>query len=113
MQKMPNNNYQQLINNHTPNNMKTATQQITSLLHEVTDSNELFKIAKLAHNAAKQLAQTIKYDLSIGQKVKISAGPNNLDETGKIIKINRTRAVCKIDGHMQNYNVPFSLLTII
>jgi transcription antitermination factor NusG len=93
--------------------MKTATQQITSLLHEVTDSNELLKIANLAHNAIKQLAQTIKYDLSIGQKVKISAGPNNLDETGEIIKINRTRAVCKIDGRMQNYNVPFSMLTII
>lgn len=93
--------------------MKTATQQITSLLHEVTDSTELLKIANLAHNASKQLAQTIKYDLSIGQKVKISAGPNNLDETGEIIKINRTRAVCKIDGRMQNYNVPFSMLTII
>jgi len=93
--------------------MKTATQQITSLLHEVTDSTELFKIAQLAHNAAKQLAQTIKYDLSIGQKVKISGGRNNLDETGEVIKINRTRAVCKIDGRMQNYNVPFSMLTII
>jgi len=93
--------------------MKTTKQQITALLGKITDANEMLIIANLANNAAKELAQTIKYNLSIGQKVKISSGPNNLNETGEVIKINRTRAVCKIDGRTEKYNVPFSMLTII
>jgi len=87
--------------------------QIIGLLYQVKDKSALEEIRKVARDRHDQIGMLVKYELAPGVKVKISGGKNQLDEIGEVIKVNRTRALCSIEGKHGKWNVPFSMLTAI
>ena len=75
----------------------------------IRDINELRLIRSAINDRIKEVGSAIKYDLNIGDKVLINSPRKEFHDDGVIIKVNRTRAVVKIDG--KQWNVPFSMIT--
>ena len=88
---------------------KTDLYKLIDTLDNIDDLDLVKEMLKTRSNT---LARKTKYNLVIGEKVTIS-GSNKI-ETGKIIKINRTRAVVdcydKNRDCMIHYTVPFSMI---
>ena len=80
---------------------KVAISDIKSieLLDEIVDT---------ARTRIRQIGMTTKYKLKEGDKVVIVGSSRNGNKIGIVQKVNRTRAVVKIDE--QGWNVPFSMI---
>jgi len=86
--------------------MKKACDAIKKL-DNMEDLNIVIRQVKLTQKALRlKLAQEAKSTFSVGDNVKIKTRSGS--EKGIITKINRTRAVCDING--SSYNVPFSIM---
>tara|TARA_R100000781_G_scaffold114850_1_gene87224 strand:+ start:3567 stop:3845 length:279 start_codon:yes stop_codon:yes gene_type:complete len=74
------------------------------------DHNELNDIKDCVRDRSKTLSSKLKYSLQVGQHVKIT-GTGKFEE-GIVEKVNKTRAVVKVDinGTNYSYNVPFSMI---
>ena len=74
--------------------------------------DDLDLVRSMIKTRSNELARKTKYNLIVGEEVTIS-GSNRID-TGKIVKINRTRAVVdcydKNRDSMIHYTVPFSMI---
>ena len=74
--------------------------------------DDLDLVREMLNNRRSSLARETKYNLVVGEEVTIS-GSGKI-ESGKIIKINRTRAVVdcfdKKRDCMIHYTVPFSMI---
>ena len=81
--------------------------RICSDIRDVKNTNDLRVISNAIKQTRKWLAAEIGNKLQVGDNVRIS-GSNKI-ERGEIIKINRTRAVVRIDN--QQWTVPFSMIT--
>ena len=83
-----------------------------SLINTVDSIDDLDIIKDMVKSRKLYLSRKTRLDLAIGEEVTIS-GSNKI-ENGKIIKINRTRAVVdcydKSRDSMIHYTVPFSRL---
>ena len=83
-----------------------------TLIDTLDNIDDLDLVKEMLKTRSNTLARKTKYNLVIGEKVTIS-GSNKI-ETGKIIKINRTRAVVdcfdKMRDKMIHYTVPFSMI---
>jgi hypothetical protein len=82
------------------------------LIDTLDSIDDLDLVREMVKTRSKKLARDTKSGLIIGDKVIISGSAKI--ESGKVIKINRTRAVVDcydktIDG-MVAYNVPFSMI---
>ena len=76
-------------------------------LMTMTDIDELRMIRSAISDRIKEVGSAVKYELKIGDSVIVTSSKGV--ESGIINKINRTRAVVKLDGLL--YNVPFSMIT--
>ena len=76
-------------------------------LMTMTDIDELRMIRSAISDRIKEVGSAVKYELKIGDSVIVTSSKGV--ESGSINKINRTRAVVKLDGLL--YNVPFSMIT--
>ncbi len=80
---------------------------ITDNIRKITNTNHLRIIQKEIKEQRAYIGRKIGNQLQRGDNVRIS-GTNGI-EYGEIIKVNRTRAIVKIDD--MNWNVPFSMIT--
>ena len=94
---------------------KDTRNDLLVLINTIDNLDDLNKIKSMVNDRSASLARQTKYDLIVGEKVTIS-GSSKI-ETGKIIKINRTRAVVdcfdKMRDKMIHYTVTFSMITKI
>ena len=82
------------------------------LINTIDNIDDLQEVRTMINDRRDSLARKTKYDLVVGEEVTIS-GSGRID-SGKIIKINRTRAVVdcfdKNRNQMIQYTVPFSMI---
>ena len=81
--------------------------EIENKINLIEDIRELRQIQQFVKDRKRAIGNRLKYQLQIGDKVKIN-GSGRLDN-GVVTKINRTRAVVKIDN--QQWTVPFTMIT--
>ena len=85
---------------------------LSTLIGTLDNIDDLKEVKELVMMRIESLGRQTKYNLIVGEEVKI-AGSGRID-SGKIIKINRTRAV--IDCYDKNndrnveFTVPFSMI---
>jgi|5B_taG_2_1085324.scaffolds.fasta_scaffold91788_2 hypothetical protein len=74
--------------------------------------DELRDIKDAVRERISTLSSKIKYKISPGMTVKVD-GSNKFTE-GEVKKVNKTRAVLKvnINGNVEHYNVPFTMISI-
>jgi hypothetical protein len=77
-------------------------------LQKTTDLAELRLIQTAVRDRIQQVGSTIKYDLHKG--IEVFVDHRGRKDNGVVVRVNRTRAVIKIEG--TNWNVPFSLITL-
>ena len=74
---------------------------------DLKNMNDLLFISRAIKRRRNWLGQEIGTQLQRGDKVRVSSGTGI--EYGEVIKVNRTRAVIRIDN--RQWNVPFSMIT--
>ena len=82
------------------------------LIDTLDNADDINLVKEMLMTRSRGLARKTKLGLVVGDEVKISGSAKI--ESGKVLKINRTRAVVEcydntIDG-MVAYNVPFSMI---
>ena len=87
--------------------MSIGRKELLEDLMQIRDVNELRLIRSAISDRIKEIASTIKYDLRKGDAIIVTSKKGV--EDGVIEKINRTRAVVKMNG--TSWNVPFSMIT--
>jgi len=80
---------------------------ITDSIREITNINHLNTVSKEIKEQRDYIGRKIGNQLQRGDNVRVS-GTNGI-EKGEVIKVNRTRAVVRIDN--RQWNVPFSMIT--
>ena len=81
--------------------------EIEKQINQIEDLRELQQIQSMVKDRKRAIGNRLKYTLSVGDEVQVSNGGKT--DSGKVIKINRTRAV--IDMRGGSWNVPFSMIT--
>ena len=81
--------------------------EITSLIHQVDNTTNLNRVIDEIKQRRTSIGQQVKYKLKPGEMVIVN-GNKVGQETGTILKLNRTRAVVNIDGI--KWNVPFNMI---
>ena len=74
---------------------------------QIRDVNELKLIRTAINDRIKEVSSRIKYELKKGDAIIVTSKKGV--EDGIIEKINRTRAVVRMNG--TSWNVPFSMIT--
>ena len=91
---------------------KDTRNDLIVLINTIDNLDDLKEVKIMVDDRRGSLARKTKYELVVGEEVEIS-GSGRI-ETGKIIKINRTRAVVdcydKVRECMIHYTVPFSMI---
>ena len=91
---------------------KDTKNDLLTLINTLDDIDDLNAVKEMVMDRRDSLGRQTKYNLIVGEEVKI-VGSGRID-SGKIIKINRTRAV--IDCYDKNndrnveFTVPFSMI---
>ena len=80
---------------------------ITDNIREITNINHLNTVSKEIKEQRDYIGRKIGNKLQRDDKVRVN-GTNGI-EKGEVIKVNRTRAVVRIDN--RQWNVPFSMIT--
>ena len=80
---------------------------ITDSIREITNINHLNTVSKEIKEQRDYIGRKIGNQLQRGDNVRVN-GTNGI-EKGEVIKVNRTRAVVRIDN--RRWNVPFSMIT--
>ena len=81
-------------------------EEIALEILSLKESIDVRYIRNICDERIRSISNELKYELSPGDKVTIRS--KRMTEEGTIEKINRTRAVVKIDG--KSWNVPFALI---
>ena len=92
--------------NHRGKKMIERKELLTKLM-QIRDINELRLIRSAINDRIKEVSSRIKYELRKGDTIIVTSKKGV--EDGIIEKINRTRAVVRMNG--TSYNVPFSMIT--
>ena len=97
--------------NYNPNNrgnqMSIERKELLADLMQIKDVNELRLIRSAISDRIKEVSSRIKYELRKGDAIVVNSKKG--EESGIIEKINRTRAVFRMNG--TSWNVPFSMIT--
>ena len=93
--------------NNRGNQMSIGRKELIKTLIQMDDIEELRLIRSVIRDRLKSLGSAIKYDLRKGDAIIVTSKKGV--EDGVIEKINRTRAVVKMNG--TSWNVPFSMIT--
>ena len=81
--------------------------EIEQKINLIEDLRELRQLQEFIKDRKRTLGNKLKYQLAIGDTVKVNNGSS--EDEGTITKINRTRAV--IDMRGGSWTVPFSMIT--
>ena len=81
--------------------------EVLEILMSLDDIGELKLIRSALNDRIRELGHRIKYQLNKGDSVIINSRKGT--EDGIIEKVNRTRAVVRING--THWNVPFNMIT--
>ena len=87
--------------------MSIERKELLADLMQIKDVNELKLIRSAISDRIKEVSSRIKYDLRKGDAIIVTSKKGV--EDGIIEKINRTRAVVRMNG--TSWNVPFSMIT--
>jgi len=79
---------------------------ITDSIRRIDNVNDLILLQKEIKEQRGYIGRQIGNKLQRGDKVRVSSGTGI--EYGEVIKVNRTRAVVRIDD--RQWNVPFSMI---
>jgi hypothetical protein len=89
--------------------MKKSTLNAINALNTEKEIREAVDLLKLKFNQLKAIkAQGVKSSLFVGVQVKLNSKKGV--EFGEVTKINRTKAVVRIDGKL--WNCPLSMLEV-
>ena len=95
---------------NNPNNrgkkMSIGRKELLADLMQFRDVNELRLIRSAISDRIKEVSSRIKYELKKGDAITVTSKKGV--EEGIIEKINRTRAVVRMNG--TSWNVPFSMI---
>ena len=80
---------------------------ITDNIRKIDNVNDLRLLQKEIKEQRNYIGRTIGNQLQRGDKVRVNSGTGI--EYGEVIKVNRTRAIVRIDD--RSWNVPFSMIT--
>ena len=80
---------------------------ITDNIRKINNVNDLILLQKEIKEQRNYIGRTIGNQLQRGDKVRVNSGTGI--EYGEVIKVNRTRAIVRIDD--RSWNVPFSMIT--
>ena len=87
--------------------MSIERKEFLEILMQIKDMNELKLIRSAINDRIKEVSSRVKYELRKGDAIIVTSKKGV--EDGVIEKINRTRAVGKMNG--TSWNVPFSMIT--
>jgi len=88
--------------------MKNLIKSINAI-DNMTDLNVVINVIKSKQKSLRAVRNAVaKANFNVGDTVNIDSKKGNL--VGVITKINRTRAICDING--SSYNVPFSIMGV-
>ena len=93
--------------NNRGNQMSIGRKELLADLMQIKDVNELSLIRSAISDRIKEVSSRIKYELRKGDAIIVTSKKGV--EDGIIEKINRTRAVVRMNG--TSWNVPFSMIT--
>ena len=79
---------------------------IGNLIMGIDNMDDIRRVRGFLKSQTKEIGRDIKSSLRAGQSVKVVR--RNKVETGEVIKVNRTRAVVRIDG--KSWNVPLQMI---
>ena len=86
--------------------MSIERKEFLEILMQIKDMNELKLIRSAINDRIKEVSSRIKYELKKGDAIMVTSKKGV--EDGIIEKINRTRAVVRMNG--TSWNVPFSMI---
>jgi len=88
--------------------MKNLIKSINAI-DNMTDLNVVINVIKSKQKSLRAVRNAVaKANFNVGDTVNIDSKKGNL--VGVVTKINRTRAICDING--SSYNVPFSIMGV-
>ena len=87
--------------------MSIERKELLANLMQIKDVNELRLIRSAISDRIQEVSSRIKYELRKGDAIIENSKKGK--ESGIIEKINRTRAVVRMNG--TSWNVPFSMIT--
>ena len=93
--------------NNRGNKMSIERKELLADLMQIKDVNELRLIRSAISDRIKEVSSRIKYELRKGDAIIVTSKKGV--EDGVIEKVNRTRAVVRMNG--TSWNVPFSMIT--
>lgn len=76
------------------------------------DKAEISQIANAIIDIRKVQSREAKNSLRVGAKVSFVSSRSGGKFTGKVIKINRTKAVIATDNDWRQWSVPFTMLKV-
>jgi hypothetical protein len=89
--------------------MKKSTLNAINALNTEKEIREAVDLLKLKFNQIREIqAHSVKSLLSVGAQVKVNSKKGT--EFGEVTKINRTKAVVRIDGKL--WNCPLGMLEV-
>ena len=84
-------------------------EEIMIQLMTMSDIDELRMIRNAINDRIQEVGSRIKYELKPGDSVIVKGGKKLSEETGTLIRCNRTKAIVLIGT--QEWNVPFTMLS--
>ena len=87
-------------------------QDVLDYILKCKDNDKLVEINEAVKDRFRTTASYLKYTLQVGDTVRIT-GSGKVDK-GVVTKINRTRAVIRVENENElpiKYNVPFTMIT--
>ena len=94
-------------NSNNRGNQMIERKELLADLMQIKDVNELRLIRSAISDRIKEVSSRIKYELKEGDAIVVNSKKG--EESGIIEKVNRTRAVVRMNG--TSWNVPFSMIT--
>ena len=91
---------------------ETTMWTLEKCIKELTDLDQLDEVINIVRKRVKKLSLSNKYSLVVGQKVEVTG--TGKFETGKVLKLNRSRAKLEVSvsGTTAIYHVPYSMIRI-
>ncbi len=86
---------------------------LINAINSISSTEEMNQAITLINAKQKQLrslkARSVKSTLLVGSRVKVNGSKNGV-QFGEVTKINRTKAVVRIDGHL--WNCPLTIIEV-
>jgi len=85
--------------------------KIRLMIDKLETIEDLNFVKEMVIKCKKIKAVEIRNDLIVGSSVKIIGAESRGIFRGTIVKINRSKAVVDVDGHVRHFTIPFEMLS--